>query len=437
MQGQKYALNINFARKVLESFYLTVFVMLFGLLCWFFEWTSLVVAVFSGIFILVLLFAKDVKNMFAPLFYVSFFIPDIRKMTDYTVYFIVVGVAVATLLGFFIVKITRDRKNIKYGGFALGLLACSIAFVLGGCFINLNWLNSLMILGFCLAIYILYFIAVNCTTKLKEYFEKLFVIGGFIVAFQVVYFIQTTEMQTFFSAQGVNTAALFIVLGIIACFSLSLRCKIDYVFYVFALILSALLVFTKCRVGMFLAAFIDVFFTVILFIKVKHKKTILTILLTVLVLFIIAILLSAEFKEFVQEMVFGKKGLSGRGQLWTWCIDLFKEEPIMGYGFFYDGVVPTLRQGSGVILAHNTLIQWVSCLGIIGCVFMIVFYVNKYLLILKNFSLNNLFAISCVIMLELSGLLDQAASMDVFVALISILLVASNEKQEKVLKEKQ
>ena len=437
MKEQKFALILNGTRCVLESFYLTLFVMIFGLLCWFFEWTSLVVIVFAVVFILVLLFAKDLKNMFAPLLYISFFIPDIRKMTDYTVYFVVVGLAVATLLGFFIVKVIKNRKNANYGRLAVGLLACSLAFVLGGIFISFNWLNSLMIFGFCLAIYILYYISVNHTTNLKEYLEKLFIIGGFIVCFQVVYFVQTTEMQSFFSAQGVNTAALFIVLGIIACFTMALKAKLDFVFYIFALILSALVVFTKCRVGMFLAVIFDVFFTVILFVKAKHKKTILLTLLVVLVAFIIAYLLSGEFKEFVQSTIFGKKGLSGREKLWTWCLELFREEPVMGYGFFYDGEVPTLRTGSSVILAHNTLVQWIACLGIIGCAFMIVFYINKYLILFKGFNLNNLFALSCVIMLEMSGMLDQAANMDVFVVLISILLVASNEKQEKVLKETQ
>lgn len=422
---------INLFENVLQSKYLAVISLLFGFLCWALEWTALVVCGEALIFILILLFSKDVKNIFAPFFFISFFIPDIRTMTNYLVYYIAVGLALLTLIGVFIYKCVKDRKTITFGRFYKGLLASFVVYLIAGIFNSFYIVNSLMILGFCVGIFIFYFLAVNYTKNISEYFEELFILSGIIIGLQIFFnYVINGPGSIYFSAQGLNTASLFVVLGIIACFTRAMKSKRDYIYFIIVLVLTVFVVVSKSRAGMILTAVVDVAFTIYTFIKSKNKTYMLLVFGAFLLIIAIMLLASEFLREEIQKLVFGKKfGFSGREELWAWSIDRFLEAPIFGYGFFYMDKIPSLREGTHVILTHNTPLQWLTSAGIIGTLIMVVYYLNKYTILFKKFNREKLFALLSVLALELSGLVDQAANMDIFVVSISIMLVASVERK--------
>ncbi len=419
--------------KALSSFYFNPILLALGFLCWILELPSVVVPLFAFAFILVLLFCKDVKNIFTPLFFVAFFIPDILAMTDYTIYYIGAGGAIVSLLVFVVYKLITDRKNIKGGKFALGLIASFIAYLLSGVIGNFNIVHSGMILGFCLAIYIFYIIAINYTENLKEHFEKLFIIAAIIIGYQIAQTNLPNRPTNFFSAIGLNTAVLFVTIGIIACFTKSLESKRDYLYFALVIVLTICVVLSRCRMGMLLTAIIDIVFTIILLTKSQNKK----IIIALLALAMIALTLGAIFLEPIKQLIIkvftAKQGLSGREVLWEFCIERFLEHPALGYGFFYDSIIPSLRGDLSLILAHNTFLQWIACSGVIGSLIMVVFYVNKYNLLCKNFNKQRVFVFTSVIMVELSGMMDQAATMDPFLPIIVIILMACIEKEKPIL----
>ena len=427
---------INNISKALGSFYFNPILLIFGFICWEFKLTTLVVSVFCLAFVLILVFCKDVKNIFAPLFFIAFFIPDILTMTDYTVYFIGAGGAVAFLLGYVIYKVIKDRKTIKRGKFFIGLLCSFVAFLLGGIIGRFNLVRTATIFGFCLAILIFYFLSVNYTKGLKEYFEKLFIIGAITIGVQITQTSLFDKLNVFFSAIGLNTAVLFVTIGIIACFTKAFDNKYDYLYFALILVLTIFVVLSKCRMGMLLTAVIDVVFTIMLFVKSKSKLKIVAIFILALLIVGLCMAFSEGLRDSIIRAFTGKQGISGRDLLWAFCLERFAEHPVFGYGFFYDDVIPSLRGDLKLILAHNTFLQWLCCTGVVGTLIMVAFYVNKYSLLCKGFNKQRIFVFTSVLMVELSGMMDQAATMDPFLPILVILLVSCVEQEKKVEKIK-
>ncbi len=433
MENVKENKFIGAISKALGSFYFNPVILVLGFVCWLFELTSVVVPLFAVAFSLVLLFCKDVKNIFTPLFFVAFFIPDILTMTDYTVYYFGAGLAVVSLIVFIVYKVIKDGKKMKGGRFSIGLLTSFVAYLLAGVIGNFNVMHSAIILGFCLAIYIFYIICVNYTENLKEYFEKLFIIASVIIGYQIVQTHFPNTPAVFFSAIGLNTAVLFVTIGIIACYTLAFRSKRDYLYFGLIIVLTICVVLSKCRLGMLLTALVDVIFFILLLRKSPNKNIIIIMFVSAVALLGVCALLVEPIKDLVISVFTAKQGLSGRLELWTFCLERFNEHPALGYGFFYDGVIPSLRGDLSLILAHNTFLQWLTSCGVIGSLILVIFYVNKYHLLCKGFTMDRLFVLASVIMVEASGMMDQAAQMDPFLPIIVILLVASVEQEKPAL----
>ncbi len=421
---------LNSIEGFLTSYYFIPIVLCFGFVCYTFKLTEIVVSVYAFLFILILLFCRDVKNIFVPLFFVAFFIPDLEVMTDYLVYYIAVGSVILTLIGFFIYKTIKDGVKILKGGkFTMGLFFSFSAFLLAGIIGQFNLINSLTILTFCVAIYILYVIAINYTKNLKEFFEKLLLIGGIVVGIQIAINFLSGEENAFFCAVCINTIALYVTMGVIACFTLALKGEKDYLYFILAIVLSITVAMSFCRMAMILTAITDVVFSIILYKKSKNKKHLIIIALITFAIVGLTLFIS-PIRDFWVRVFTGKTGLSNRENIWAFCFDRFLEHPIFGYGFYYleEFGVAGSKGETGLILAHNTLIQWITCTGIIGSLLLVPFYINKYKILCKNINLERLFIFTSIIMVEISGIMDQSATSDPFLPILVILMIGSLEK---------
>ena len=432
MTKQNFVAIINKFSKILESFHLNPVILAFGFITWVFNLTALGVFTFSLFFCLILIFCKDVKNIFCPLFFVATFIPDVFTMTDYTWYYVAVIMAMITMFTVLTVRAIKERKTVKKGRIFYGFLACTLAFLLGGVVGRFNFLNTLKIIGFSLATYVFYFIAVNFTENLKEFFEKVLPIGAFFICCQIIYgsFLEG-EDKVFFNALGVNTCAIFVVIGLSCCLGKALGSDKDYLYVIFALFLNASIIASKSRMAMFLAVIIDLVYAVILIKNSKNRKIIIAIALSVFAICLVLTFSIPEFREMVENALFGKKGLSGRRKLWDWCLERFCELPVFGYGFYSDVEVPGLRNSVYVILAHNTFLQWLTCTGVVGVCLMVVFYFYKYKIVLKGKISNALSIVISVLAVEFSGFFDQATTMDPFLPILVLILVCAIEKQNE------
>ena len=213
---------------------------------------------------------------------------------------------------------------------------------------------------------------------------------------------------------------------------LGVKHKSDVFFFILSLYFVFALFLSCCRTMLAISCLAEVAVYVFLIVFSPKKLNFLWLtLLLVAVAITGCILFEDRISKFI-AMILEKlgRGLNGRESLWPWCIEKFLSYPVFGYGFIASEAPPTVR--TNLVLAHNTLLQWCTSLGVIGASMMSFFYIAKYKTLLKGFNSSRLFALIAILGIELSGILDQAAAMDFFVFLIPIILISSVETAESV-----
>ena len=416
---------------------------LFGSICWWFSLSLLAVAVFSGVATLVFLLCNYVNNFFALLFYISFFIKNIYVgNTNWIGYIVCISTAALFLLVFAIKMIFFDKVEFKKSKFLVAIIVSSVAFLLGGVIGRFDFLISLIVFAFCIATMLLYLISRYRTFKLEKYLAKLFIIGGLFLTFNIyiqriviagTIFIGKPEGELFFfSSQPLNPASIFIMLAMVGCYRLGVGKKFDVLYFIYSLFFFLSVVLTSVRTSIAVASILLVVLYVLYVKRSKRKLNFLWVALAVFLLVFAGVLIFKTQVENLIQMLVAKfnSGLNGRDELWPWCIEKFKDYPIFGYGFVADESVPSLSYGTTVVLAHNTILQWVTSLGIIGTILMLCAYFVKYKICFSGCIKMKIFVILAIVSIELTGMLDQAPSMDFFMYMLSIVLVSSCEKND-------
>jgi 4-hydroxy-3-methylbut-2-enyl diphosphate reductase len=409
------------------------------------------VCLFAIFVAFVFLFCDDVKPAFAPILYVSFFIENIYSISvaHWIAYGISIALAFFSIIFFVIRKILQSKKQgiaLKKGKLFWPLVLVDIGYLLGGVIGNFHILITLAVLGFCLVSYFLYWISINFCSGLKEYLPYIFVCGTIFISVEMLYKVFTygnvldaiTERVFYIlGTQNINVVGLFLMIGMIATFSLGYKSKNDFLYFLLATFFFIMIFLTYSRTIIFLSAIALVVLAILSFKASTNKERF---AITILIFISIVTLYCGIFVQNLFSVVtsFLKKFFgeftSGRNSLYSWCIDKFLEYPIFGFGFYTTLSVPTLA-GKTVILAHNTIIQFLTSTGIFGTLLAGFFYFKKYQLAFKNYNKLNFFLIFTIILIELSGLTDQAATMDNFIYFINMLLLAAIElnPREKVI----
>lgn len=445
-------------RKVLESFWLIPCMFAVALICRLFDVTTVSVVIAVALICCVLAFCKDVKNVLAIILYGPFYLKDIVSSPNGVLLTVSVIVAVVSLLAFTVVKIVllSKRKELKTGKLYIPLAVATLAYLLGGIGYSYKLSTAITVLMLCSATFFLYFICLNCTENLGRFMCKVFVVGTVLVSFLVMYenYLSYGDILSIFKknqtlwvgAENVNVAALFILLGIFGAFFLGYKTNRDGIFLIVATVLCFFVLITYCRTAVALAGLTMVTFTVLSFVKSPDKKRygiylVSCVLACAVIVFLCWNTICPIISKFMDRLLSGDG--SGRETLWPWCIERFKEAPVFGIGFKYygEGGVPFMGPGaSSYVLAHNTILQWLCSLGVVGTVAMLFFTVCKYRIIEKDFKGEGFLLRLTIIFFALSGVFDQAVQMDPFIYNIIIVLIASvemlslkakPEKQEK------
>ena len=418
---------LSVIKTALSHEYFSAVLLLCGFICWFFGLTNLLVYSYVSIFILTLILCQDVKNIFSMVFFVAFFITDITgEEVPWTTYIIAISLAVITLIGFLVKNVITNRKNIKKGQMFYAFIFAGVAFLMGG-IQRFNYLAFLITLGLFVATYILYFIIVNFTQNFKDFFIKLFVFGGIILAVQTI--ITKTDKSVIdfvmLGTQHINVLCEYLLISLICAFVLAI--EKDNLLFIVPVLLYLLGVFlTECTTVKILSIVAMVVLMVIAVIKAKKKGIYLTVFGVATLCVLILLILKRE-EIFAKFTAFfnGSAQDNGRKVLWPWCFDRFKEYPVFGYGFVSDMHVPTTRNNYLlIVLAHNTPLQWLTSLGIVGCLLMAYFYFSKYKIAFSKITLSKLAYALILIFIEVCGLLDQAPAMDFFMFFIPLAIIA-------------
>lgn len=426
-------------KAALQSYYVPPFVLAFCFIFWLARLNLVCICALVLVVAAILVFCDDVKNIFCPALFAGFCIKDIAAEANWFVYIGCVVAALIAFVAFAVTKIAKRKGSLKLGKMFYPIIVLDVAFLLGGIVGNFNVSAFFATLGLSVAMLLLYFLAINFTENLADYLAVLFVYGAAFVSLQILTknvidngFHEIFECHGWATAEGPNTSALFIGLGAVSALFLINVKKRGYLFLIPAAIYIFMVTLIRCR-GMLLTLLIVIPVEAVLVVKnCKTKRALTFTLLGILVASAIAELtthcISDAIKGVIEKFINNKSsGRLGDNQLWDWCINKFFEYPIFGYGFISAEPVPSIRaETQYFILAHNTVLQLMTSVGIFGMILAGWFYFEKYTLAFTDFK--GLISMPLLlIVIAMSGITEQAAMMDPFVFLIPFILLAAKE----------
>lgn len=415
-------------KNFLESKHMIPVILLVSFLGWVTQLYLITIPILAIIVAMIYFFAEDVKNSFLIFFYTPFFLSDFSKNSLYIYISCIVLTAISIV--YFIIKMLTKKIPLKKGKMFWAFVISTIAFLMGGIYKNFNLSAFLITSFFCIICYLIYWISVNFTKNLKKYLNISFICGAFFICTQIFLKLIANKSITWLGLQNKNVACIYLVLGIISCFAMGFKTKKDWSYFLISLLFAFVVYLTSCRLMVLLALITLITLFIVMFIKSENKKAFLLIIgLGVLTTTIIWIIKPHIINNLIQSLLSRGISLNGRDELWPWCWNKFKEFPIFGIGFYSSEKVPGVTALINIVLAHNTPLQWLTSLGIFGTLLMGYFYFKKYQISFKNFKFKNLFLIISIILIELSGITDQAATMDIFVYLLSLILISAIEKE--------
>ena len=436
----------NFAvkiKKFLNSPYYMALVSIIISLFWSLNIGFVSIGFLAFFFILTLIFChEDPKPVLLPIISITLMFNDLL-IQGFMFVLICVAFVIVSLIIYVVYKIKTEREHIKKGKlfwpYVLVLIANALAGIIGHFESRVFFIT--LFLG--LLLYFLYWFVLNFIKDYKDYFCKALIFLSIIVAIEVfVAYIKAEDILLTFQKKWVrigtgeiNGPALFIVSGVISCFYLATQSKIKtkrILYVVLALFLDLVLLITLSRISLAIGAIATIIYLIVLFKQSNNKKPILIVSGCILAVVLVVCILFFErltniFSFYLKNMF----GANGRIELWNWYLDLFKPFPIFGIGFITRDPSVTLGMGNGTydqIMAHNTILHYLICTGIVGLILNIPFYIQKYKIVCKKFNKYKLFILINIICIEIASLVDIAGHANLFNMIILYLFIAFAEK---------
>ena len=421
-------------RKVLESQYAPYIYFAFSLLFWALGQSSIVVCGSAIYVALIALFCNDIKNSFPPFIYISFFIEYIFQSSNWWAYGLCIGLALGCFAYYTIKNILRNKGNLTLGRWFWGFICLIIAVLCGGLFADYKILEKVIIISLISFGYLLYFISINFCSNLKLSLLRMFVIGAITISIELLILYFTTgdflsavigRQIVYIGTQNINPSSIFLCLGMISALALGNKHKYDYLLFVVATYLAIVICLTFCRTNIALALLFYIGLSLWCFIKSENKiEFALVVSVMSLIMFAFSKQLSILLGSVIDKF---EAGANGRNNLWPWCFEKFTEHPLFGVGFLSDERVPGIMSPVSLIMAHNSVLQFLTSMGIFGCILGGVFYYFKYKILFTKPVKDNVFMVLIILFIALTGITDQAATMDTFILFVNALTIASVE----------
>jgi hypothetical protein len=354
----------------------------------------------------------------------------------FTVLFICLPFLLASLVLFFV----KNKFKFGYGGLTVGLLVFFVAAQFGGIgFAALNLSNIFKLTAFYAAIFCAYLLFFNTVDTKAENFKivicRSFLYCGLLVVAEIFFaYIRSGDFTNYFLNESINLGW-----GIGPTAGQVLNTCLPFIFYLLAksqkrygvivynaaifFILAALFL-TLSRNGMLVCLIVIVPLYVLSAIKTKKEnKKILYLGAAGVVAAFLAIYLS-DTGYFNNMLTKALKELSDRGRyaLYEEGLKDFVENIIFGKSLFY--------KEQGFIFMywyHNTFIQILANLGLVGMAAFLFFMFKKYVVFLKRGDVLKFFIFFSLLMTEMQGMLDMHI-IDLRYSIFMVLMVAVAEK---------
>ncbi|MBQ9514062.1 MAG: O-antigen ligase family protein [Clostridia bacterium] len=427
-------------KTYLQSVYCIPVLLFIALICFSVNQVPIIVFTWAAYVFAVLVICPDKKNIFPIFILIPNFISNVYEQIFLKYYIVCVALVILGVFYVFISTIIIKKKSVNLGKMFYPILIADVGFMLAGVIGHFNIYQFLAVVGFCIILYPLYFIALNNTKNLKETVLLYLIFGAVAIALliftQNLFFGGETGIfhgrkNTWIGALNINESAIYVMSGMISAAFLSAKRKYGFCLLALSLFLyfTIIVMCSRCIMAISTVVLISIISYVIIVSdnKLSYALTLIgAIVLAVIFYFAMKPTMDSAIEELKIRVL--KGNLTGRDVIWKDCIERFKERKLFGWGYL---MTPnnTVAENSDTIIvfAHNTFIQWITCLGIIGSILVVPYYVMKYYIVFNGKKLVKLPFIVLIICIELSGMLDSAASMSVFVYILNYLILATVE----------
>ena len=344
--------------------------------------------------------------------------------------FITMAVMFAILLiAVILYTLTTLVPRIREGGKAPLLLPLSLlsaAFLLGGAFSS-GWQIASLVFGFAeAAVYFLLFYLFYYGLKresingLINYVCYIALLSAFIIIAELA-FVYVTRSDAIFVDGVLHKEAIALGWGIsnpignalvilVPLLMLgAIRCKAYPVYLVTALLTCVSVFFTFSRNGIVVCLLVLTASVVVAYFTSTLKKTLgISLCCGMGAVTVGALIFSDKIAEIVTHFSRIGSADNGRFKLWRQSVDNFLENPIFGKGFFDWGEMDVYEIAGFVpTMSHNTILQLMSSMGILGLGAYLFYRVMTLIPFFKNISREKIFILLSVAALLLGGMLDN------------------------------
>ena len=442
---------LNIINEFLASQYFLYFIALYALISSFFNIGMVTICILMIIVSAVFILQENVKASIAPMVYLYFAIPIVGGDFSLSVpFFIVVAITLFSI----IYHIVKFKVKLKITPMVKTIWIYGLGFCLGGFFSKNYGVDYPLSTNFYLTLLVIVAITFFCilTYSLdieKDYLMKVFALLGIIVSLQIYIrvlffdgFIDDVKNDSVkISWGGYNGIATVMLFAICSTIYLAITNKQFSILYL-AIANSYLLavLFTNSRGGILICFVTTLVCDAYYLFKANDKKRAVKVLLIILSSYLALLGVSLIFFSDVVFSIFSgfiRNGLSLNNRFFIWfkSKEYFFENPLFGLGMFHN-----YHDASGVFnfiwQSHNSILQLLSSLGLIGFTGYIIHAYHKYKVTLKKTTFHICVLIS-FITTEIYGLIDCTYPAPYALVPILILLIsidAMNEKERLQLK---
>jgi len=419
---------MNKVKKFFEGIWSVVAIIVVAMVLWACDLGHVAMLVMAAYGAIIFVLSNDPKNaLFMPLI-AAFFLNDFKNKSHYVFYGIAIGLYVLSAVYFLVKMYLKPDIKRTEGNMYLAHIFYTVGVCIGGLIGFFDLTVMIFILAFCVVIYFYYFMIINYATNFKNAFRYFFIVVGVQLFVQIIIlhikqggFIDAILYKNIIEigVQNINVASIYLFFAMVSMFWLAYDYgKFDYLFMLGAVAFEVLIILIYSRIGTLIASVAFVALWIYLFVRSKHKSILLIIFAVLVATFVILLLLpNSKILGVIKTYIDAGFSANGRETLWPWCFEKFRQNPIFGIGFVspYDPV-PAVTTPN-VVLAHNTLLQYLTSVGVVGLAFVSVYYVMKYRVVMKGLKGFDKFCFFILLGVELIGIFDQSPTMDIFMIL--------------------
>lgn len=368
--------------------------------------------------------------------------------------FVCAVVAIGFLIWFLVWKIKIKKTKCQKGKMFWAFLILMLANLLGGIIGHFNIMMTGIVFVSFILLYGIYWFYLNFTKNCQEYFAWCAIFLALLMVLEIFFshiksgnFIQSiinkggyVGVNTGDAHRGsINTACIIILTGLCSCFYLALKNKKDYLFLLMALAIDIAIFFSYSRIVTFVAAIISLICVIYIIIKSVNRKALLIAVGCIVgVLLIFVAIFWNKVLNAINYYINLGFSLNGRGTLWDWCVNQFKDNFFFGIGFVTNDFNATTGKipGCGIVVyeklsmvyAHNFFLHHLVTIGVVGSVLVIPFFIKKYEIIFKKFTTFKLFVLVTCFAQFFASMFDSTYTSNLFLIAYIFLLISSAEK---------